>query len=552
MLLSLNLKNFAIIDDLSIDFGKGLNIITGETGAGKSIIVDAINIILGDRASSDLIKSGQEEAQVEALFDIGDNKHLKHKLESLGFEPGDDQLLIRRILSRRGKGRVFIGGNIATYSMLEQLTEGVVDVLSQHEHQTLLKEDKHLQLLDEFGGLRVLTEEFGEVYKTYIRLKKELEECESNRRTQVEREDFLRFQCAEIDAARLQVSEDEMLEEERKRLANAEKLYSITQEAYEALYEGEKSVFDTLKRITNRVEEAVKIDDTLLETAKSLEKGIVEIQDASFTLRQYAANISFDPDRLNYVDSRLQEIRRLKKKYGGSIEEILQKREHMEEELRNISGYEGKVEDLQNQLKVIELGLDKKAYELSEKRQASSRKLMNVVEKELEKIGIKNARFVVDLTTKELSYNGRDKVAFLFSGNPDENPKPLTRVASGGELSRIMLVLKEVLARVEGGLVLIFDEADSGIGGAIAEAVGRKIKNLSQSYQVICITHLPQVAKFADTHFTVTKTFTEDSRTRVEVKSLGYEERVKELARMLGGLKVTEKTLEVAREMIRE
>ena len=207
MLLSLNLKNFAIIDDLSIDFGKGLNIITGETGAGKSIIVDAINIILGDRASADLIKSGQEEAQVEALFDISDNKRLRDKLESFGIEVEDDQLLIRRILSRRGKGRVFIGGNIATYSMLEQLTEGIVDVFSQHEHQTLLKEDKHLQLLDEFGGLRVLTEEFGEVYRTYIRLKKELEECESNRRTRVEREDFLRFPAASLSAKYLSADE---------------------------------------------------------------------------------------------------------------------------------------------------------------------------------------------------------------------------------------------------------------------------------------------------------------------------------------------------------
>lgn len=551
MLLGLNLKNFAIIDDLSINFGKGLNIITGETGAGKSIIVDAINIILGDRATADIIKSGKEEAQIEALFDTGKIMALKAKLDSFGFETKGDELLIKRVISRKGRGRVFINGSMSTFLILGQITEGIIDIFSQHEHQTLLKEDKHLDVLDEFAGLRVLTQDFSELFHRYVMTKRELEESERDQRSQVEKEDFIKFQCAEIDSARLQAGEDGRLEDERGRLANAERLYSIVQEAYESLYEGQKSALDILKRVNMQVEGAIKIDSGLTETSKSIERGVVEIQDAAFALRDYASEIRFDPDRLNSIDNRLQEIRKLKRKYNGDIEEILEKRRIMEEDLAKISRYEERVKALAEEIHKLEVRINESAKELSEKRHSAATRLILEVRDELGKVSMKGGKFVVDFHKKELSSSGYDKSAFLFSANPDEEPKPLTRVVSGGELSRIMLVLKEILARVEGGSVLIFDEADSGVGGAVAETVGRKIKNLSKTYQVICITHLPQIAKFADTHFTVAKTF-ENNKTRVQVKVLDYEERVKELARMLGGLKITEKTVEAAREMLKE
>lgn len=551
MLLGLNLKNFAIIDDLSINFGKGLNIITGETGAGKSIIVDAINIILGDRATADIIKSGKEEAQIEALFDTGKIMALKAKLDSFGFETKGDELLIKRVISRKGRGRVFINGSMSTFLILGQITEGIIDIFSQHEHQTLLKEDKHLDVLDEFGGLRVLTQDFSELFHRYVMTKRELEESERDQRSQVEKEDFIKFQCAEIDSARLQAGEDGRLEDERGRLANAERLYSIVQEAYESLYEGQKSALDILKRVNMQVEGAMKIDSGLTETSKSIERGVVEIQDAAFALRDYASEIRFDPDRLNSIDNRLQEIRKLKRKYNGDIEEILEKRRIMEEDLAKISRYEERVKALGEEIHKLEVRINESAKELSEKRHSAATRLISEVRDELGRVSMKGGKFVVDFHKKELSSSGYDKSTFLFSANPDEEPKPLTRVVSGGELSRIMLVLKEILARVEGGSVLIFDEADSGVGGAVAETVGRKIKNLSKTYQVICITHLPQIAKFADTHFTVAKTF-ENNKTRVQVKVLDYEERVKELARMLGGLKITEKTVEAAREMLKE
>jgi DNA repair protein RecN (Recombination protein N) len=434
--------------------------------------------------------------------------------------------------------------------LLDQIVEGLVDIFSQQEHQTLLKEERHLEVLDEFGGLGSLTGRVSELYKGTTKLKREIEELERDQKNKIEREDFLRFQCKEIDSIRLEPGEDERLEDGRKKLANAERLFSVANNAYGILYEGEKAVTDILKRIRNQIEEVAKIDATLVEVAKSIEKGTIEIQDAAFTLRGYASNISFDPQRLSSIEIRLEEIKKLKRKYGGSIIEILEKRKSLEEELGRISGGGEGIEALKKDLERVESELNNCARELSEKRRHAAGRLMLSVSKELGEVGIKGGKLLVEFEKKPISELGFERVSFLFSANPDEKPKPLTRVVSGGELSRIMLVLKEILARVEGGSVLIFDEADSGIGGAVAETVGRKIKNLSKRYQVICITHLPQVAKFADTHFRVTKMF-RGNKTRVQIKALNYDERVEELGRMLGGIKVTEKTIEAAREMLK-
>ena len=550
MLLELTLRNFAIIDELTVNFGEGLNILTGETGAGKSVIVDAINLILGEKASTDLIKSDKEEALIEALFGISKKRELKDKLISSGLESKGDEVVIKRVIPRAGRSRVYINGSIATFNLLEQIVEGLVDIFSQQEHQTLLKEERHLEVLDEFGGLGSLTRRVSELYKGTTKLKREIEELERDQKNKIEREDFLRFQCKEIDSVRLEPGEDERLEEERKKLANAERLFSVANEAYGILYEGEKAVTDVLKRIRNQIDEVAKIDASLVDVAKSIEKGTIEIQDAAFTLRGYASNISFDPQRLSSIEIRLEEIKKLKRKYGGSIIEILEKRKSLEDELGRISGGGERIEALKKDVEFVESELNNCARELSGKRRQAAGRLMLSVSKELGEVGIKGGKLLVEFEKKPISELGFERVSFLFSANPDEKPKPLTRVVSGGELSRIMLVLKEILARVEGGSVLIFDEADSGIGGAVAETVGRKIKNLSKRYQVICITHLPQVAKFADTHFRVTKMF-RGNKTRVQIKALNYDERVEELGRMLGGIKVTEKTIEAAREMLK-
>src|SRR3989337_10553 len=550
MLLELMCRCFAIIDDLSVSCGEGLNILTGETGAGKSIIVDAINLILGEKASSDLIKSEKEGALIVALFDISKKKELKDKLISLGFESNGDEVVIKRVISRTGRSRVYINGSIATFNLLEEIVEGLVDIFSQQEHQTLLKEERHLEVLDEFGGLGSLTGRVSELYKGTTKLKRAIEELERDQKNKIEREDFLRCQCKEMDSVRLEPGEDERLEEERKKLANAERLFSVANEAYGILYEGEKAVTDVLKRIRNQIDEVAKIDASLVDVAKSIEKGTIEIQDAAFTLRGYASNISFDPQRLSSIEIRLEEIKKLKRKYGGSIIEILEKRKSLEDELGRISGGGERIEALKKDVEFVESELNNCARELSEKRRQAAGRLMLSVSKELGEVGIKGGKLLVEFEKKPISELGFERVSFLFSANPDEKPKPLTRVVSGGELSRIMLVLKEILARVEGGSVLTFDEADSGIGGAVAETVGRKIKNLSKRYQVICITHLPQVAKFADTHFRVTKML-KGNKTRVQIKALDDHKRVEALGRMLGGIKVTEKTIEAAREMLK-
>jgi DNA repair protein RecN (Recombination protein N) len=551
MLLGLNLKNFAIIDELSLEFGERLNIITGETGAGKSIIVDAINLILGDKASTDHIKSGREEAHIEALFDVSKNSIVRERLSNLGFEVKEGELIVKRVISRGGRGRVFINGSIATSSILEQVTEGLIDIFSQHEHQSLLREEMHLVVLDEFAGLSGLRQKLEELYSSYIALYRELEEIGKELNEKNKREDFLRFQLNEIDSAFLRPGEEESLEEERKKLLNAERLFSLTNESYGILYENEDSVLDVLKRIYNGIEKESEYDVTLADIRRSLERCIVELREIAFALRDYAIGVYYDPDKLSMIEARLQEIKRLKMKYGETVEEILEKRKAIESELKNLHRAEDRMKSIMEKTKEIEREVQKCAKELSEKRKKAAIKLSEAVMRELKEVGIEKGVFTVGFEQKRLSPTGLDRVTFLFSANPDEEPKPLTKVASGGELSRVMLVLKEVLARVEGSSVLVFDEADSGIGGAIAEAVGRKIKRLSQKYQVICITHLPQIAKFADRHFRVVKNF-RSGKTEVKVESLEGEERVREIARMLSGFKVTEKTLEAAREMLGE
>lgn len=547
MLLGLTLKNFAIVDDITINFGSGLNIITGETGAGKSIILNAINFILGDRASSDLIKSGEDEAQVEALFDTGDDKEFLQRLASIGIQTGDE-VLIKRVFSASGKGRVYINGNLATIGMLDQVTNGMIDVFSQHEHQSLLKEGNQLKVLDEFGGLTESCLSFSGLYRGYAEVKKELEQMRMRHDDQIKREDFLRYQCDEIDSASLKGGEDQELEREKLKLSNAERLYSVSKEAYEIIYESEESVIDRLKRVRIGLDGAAKADEGLSGLCEALERAMSEIEDTAFSLRDYFSKIQYSPERLSQIEDRLQDINGLKRKYGNTIEEINEKRREMRGELLDLTDFEEKEKRLEADADRLKNRVDDAARELSKARLKVAERLSAQVERGLEEVGIKGGRLVVDIDRKAISPDGYDRIAFLFSANPDEKPRPLSRVASGGELSRIMLVLKELISRAEGGSILIFDEADSGIGGAVAETVGKKIKSLSKRHQVICITHLPQVAKFANTHFKVTKEL-QKSLTKVNIKVLDQEETIREVARMLGGIKVTEKTLAAAREM---
>ena len=550
MILGLTLKNFTIIEDLSVGLSSGLNIITGETGAGKSVIVDAINIILGDKASPDNIKSGKEEAHIEALFDISSDEVIQERLKSSGFDISSGELLIKRVIYPNARSRVFINGSLSTLTLLSTLTQGLVDIFNQHEHQSLLKEENHLKILDNFGETANEVSRLREQYQNYLEAKKELDDLIQSQKDRFEKEDYLKYQLSEIDGAELQLGEDEKLEAEKLKLINTERLNSTTQGAYDILYESESSILGSLQRVSDDLLNSAKIDSTLAEIGQSIEKGRLQIQDAAFSLRDYNSELTHDSGRLDIVEDRIHLIGDLKRKYGESVSQIILKRDEIEKELNNIEHFDERVKSLSSESQMLMDELLRLAGKISKKRKQSSKKLTSVLEKELNEVGIKGGQFHIEFTDKEISSNGVDDISFLFSANPDEKPKPLTKVASGGELSRIMLVLKEVIARVEGGSVIIFDEADSGVGGAVAEAVGQKIRKLSQSYQVICITHLPQVAKFADSHLAVSKTHN-DNKTQVTIKSLEGDERVFELARMIGGFNITQKTIDAAYEMLK-
>lgn len=550
MILGLTLKNFTIIEDLSVGLSSGLNIITGETGAGKSVIVDAINIILGDKASPDNIKSGKEEAHIEALFDISCDEVIQERLKSSGFDISSGELLIKRVIYPNARSRVFINGSLSTLTLLSTITQGLVDIFNQHEHQSLLKEENHLKILDNFGETANEVSRLREQYQNYLEAKKELDDLIQSQKDRFEKEDYLKYQLSEIDGAELQLGEDEKLEAEKLKLINTERLNSTTQGAYDILYESESSILGSLQRVSDDLLNSGKIDSTLAEIGQSIEKGRLQIQDAAFSLRDYNSELTHDSGRLDIVEDRIHLIGDLKRKYGESVSQIILKRDEIEKELKNIEHFDERVKSLSSESQMLMDELLSLAGKISKKRKQSSKKLTSVLEKGLNEVGIKGGQFHIEFTDKEISSNGVDDISFLFSANPDEKPKPLIKVASGGELSRIMLVLKEVIARVEGGSVIIFDEADSGVGGAVAEAVGQKIRKLSQSYQVICITHLPQVAKFADSHLVVSKTHN-DNKTQVTIKSLEGDERVAELARMIGGFNITQKTIDAAYEMLK-
>lgn len=550
MLTELNIKNFAIIDSLNITFEKGFNVLTGETGAGKSIIVDAVDLVLGGRASSEMIRSGCEEAVVEAAFDISDVKGVSEKLGEMGIEK-EDNLVIKRTLSASGKNKVFINGSMATIAMLSDVGEFLVDIHGQHEHQTLMKVERHIDVLDEYAALGPLRQEMSEIYSEWNRVKDELESLKSSEADKEKRVDLLRFQSDEIEKAALKVDEDEDLLEERKLLSNAERLYESANTALEILYSQSGSALELIKKAGSKVTDISIIDESMRVTLDAINSASASIEDAALTLRDYVGRISFDPERLNEIEERLDLIGRLKRKYGSTVSEILKYREEVDRELDGIERAEERIGELEREGERLKVKGLKVAETLSEKRKKGSDELTKKVVKELSDLGMKKAIFEVKMERlNDISAKGSDKVEFLLSSNPGEATKPLSKIASGGELSRIMLALKKVLANPTGVPTMVFDEVDSGIGGGIAEVVGRKLREVADGRQVLCITHLAQIAAMADLHYAVSKGENK-GRTTTTVSRLSGDERVDEVARMLGGMTITEATKRHAEEMLR-
>ena len=559
MLSDLTIRNFAIIDRIQARFGPGLNTLTGETGAGKSILVDAINLLLGTRASSEMIRTGQEEASVEAFFDLEEGRKFP-LLKNIGLKESEG-LQVRRLIHHSGKSRAFLNGTPITLHMLEGLGEELIHIYGQHEHQHFLDPLRHIDILDSSGGLLARRAQFQEGYARWAKAASELGELTSRQKQRLERIEFLAFQSAEISRANLKPGEDQELAGERVRLVHSEKLHSIAHFGSEVLYGESGSVAERLKSTLQRLKEGAKVDPALGPLATSVESILFQSQDVASSLRAYREKVYFDPKRLEVIEARLDELNRMKKKYGPSLADVLAYKEKIDGERKSLGSLEESICQWERAAAEEFARTAEMARDLSSERKGVARDLGVKLEKELSTLGMKKVRFRIEVLSEEgngadrgprprLNEKGMDRVEFLLSPNPGEDLKPLAKIASGGELSRIMLAMKRIFAEESAVRTLIFDEVDAGIGGGIAEIVGRKLKEISRQHQVFCITHLPQIACFADSHYRVSKKES-GGRTYVEVKELTDEERLEEIARMLGGVKITEKTLDHAREMLK-
>lgn len=538
MLTFLSIRNVAIIDRLELEFGPGLNLLTGETGAGKSIIIDALTLASGGRASADMIRSSEEEAVVEAVFDISSMPDLKTRLDGAGFEAGDE-LIVKRCLSKSGRNRVFINGSVATLAQLMETGQRLVTIHGQHESQALLRPEQHLQLLDSYAGTIELRREYSRCFSQVQELKGHLDSYESRERETARRMEILRFQLEELAGSAVVEGEDESLEEQRRLLANAERLAGATSAAFELLYGGDSAMLGELRRVSTSLADAARIDPSLSDLAATVDGAFLQLEDAALQLRDYSARIDSDPETLRQIEDRVDLLGRLKRKYAPTISGILEMQEAMTAELSELEAICCSKEQLEKDMAVARVALADIGARLTLARREAAIRLSAVLSEEARQLAMPHAE--VEITFAELSEprpGGNDRVEFLFSPNPGEPPRALARVASGGELSRLMLAFKQVLPDGEAP-TLVFDEVDAGIGGAVAGVVGRKLRNLATGQQVFCITHLPQVAAWATQHLKVEKRVT-NGRTSAVVTALDSESVIEELARMLAGETVSD------------
>lgn len=563
MLQELSIRNFTIIDDLNISFSDGLTILSGETGAGKSIIINAFNLLLGSRATANLIRTGYETAELEALFQITNQNKVIGIMKKNGYDP-EEGLLIRRIISKSNRHRIYINGRLATIQLLNSITENLASISGQHAHQGLLKENQHLLILDMYGGLIPRRNKVYRCYHEILPLIQKLNDLELLKNRQTEHIQLLEFQQKEIAAASIQIGEDTDLERERVRLQNREKLFTAVQNSLEALYSSQGAAIERLVTAKNDLDSASQIDSELFATVNGLAETIYHLEDIAEELRGYLKKIELGENRIESVEDRLDTLNKLKRKYGRSLEDVISHLESIEHELSEIGGLEDSIDDTREKLSNLHNKLGKLAKTLSMKRKQAAKSLAQKVEKELDTLKMPETKFQVLLQTTAVdkntdSYiatgeyaineNGIDRATFQIATNVGEPLKPFSEIVSGGELSRVVLALKAISAESEAVETIVFDEVDAGISGSIGGVIGKKLSSLARHHQIICITHLPQIAKFGDHHFRISKTVS-NGRTKTTIHRLGQEERVKEIARMLGGEKITRTTLDHAHEML--
>ena len=557
MLTELRIRNLAIIEELGLEFSEGFTVFTGETGAGKSILVDAVDLLVGGRSSIDQIRAGAEEAEVSGVFSLANNGLIAQVLSEQDLRDSDEkELILRRILSRAGRNRVHVNGRPAPLGVLQALRGFLVDIHGQHEHQSLFKSSVQLDLLDEFGGLLPARTEYAMAFDAWRNLEARLAERQNAFADRQAREDLLRHQVEEATAANLRPGEDRELERERLLLSQGRRLAELVQAIYGPLYEEERSILQGLSGLAGPLKELAAIDTELGDERDRFSEALAHVTDLAQRLRTYRDRLEFEPERLEKVEERLDLIRRLIKKYGGSLEEVLKRGQQATLQLQELESSDEALNLLAGQVAGARERALKCAQDLSRRRAQAADALKRRLEQELKDLRMQHARIEIAVQQESgaggLTSTGSDRAEFLFSSNPGEELLPLARIASGGELSRVMLAMKTVLAEQDHVPVLVFDEVDAGIGGAVSEVVGKRLRELSRhGHQVFCITHLAPIAAQAHHHLAVTKS-TKGGRTLTNAAVLDSPGRVEEIARMLGGEKITPKIRDTAAEMLKQ
>ena len=563
MLQELTIRQFAIIDDIRISFEQGLTILSGETGAGKSIIINAVNLLLGSRASEKMVRTGADSAEVEALFRVDPDSPVAQSMETHGFSTSEG-LLIRRIISRNDRHRVYINDRLSTMQVLKTLTQHMASISGQHAHQGLLKEDQQLLILDQIGGLLPLRKEVYEAFHGLLPLIRQYHTLMKSKNRQQDQMALLRFQQQEIQTADISSGEDTALEQKISRLKNAEMLYETVHSSIDSLYSASGAVLERMLEVVKRLDHASRMDADLVPPSEALSETAYKIEDVVTSLRSYLGRVQMDEGRLEVAEERLDLINKLKRKYGNSLEAVLEREVALGQELTQMENLSEQINKVHQDLLTYQKKTADLSKQLSKKRQDAAQGLSQSAETELATLKMNQTRFQVSLNPvvpnpapepflaagdRVMTETGFETARFLIAPNVGEALKPMSEIASGGELSRIVLALKAILAQTDAVETIIFDEVDAGIGGAVADVVGKKLARLSRFHQVICITHLPQIARFGHHHFKIAKHI-KNQRTATTIHTLTPDERINEIARMMAGDNVTEKTLDHASEMM--